>query len=91
MNRALVGEPAEKSLAEQLQDQLVKMRAKSEAKQLETPTQSAVKNSRADQLVSDNVAWDLTQKLKARMQALHGRSIIARSQVMASRKTNFKK
>ena len=38
-----------------------------------------------------NAAWDLTRKLKARMNALHGRNNGKKSMIVESRKSNFKK
>ena len=70
----------EKTLAEQLQEQLELMKAKTakaeEDKKLGIPSlPSALKKQATIEVAAeDNQAWNLTRQLKSRMQAMQGRS-----------------
>lgn len=70
------------------------MKCKSEVKLTEPKNNNQPRKSRTQNVVTEkedikNKAWDLSCKLKARMDALHGAG--SKSKVVAKRKKNFKK
>jgi len=93
--KAAPGGGAQKTLAEQLQEQLAKMEERKKAKQAaalgaKSALKEPAKEPEEDKQEEGNTAWDLSRKLKARMNALHGKGG-KKSKVVETRKSNFKK